>query len=84
MFNVDSDRVEVLEPPDRLPLQPSDMYKAVPHIEMPQINCNRVLVMDYCYLNTKTSLRDYNNHYEVSFVDSEYVAASDESFSDSL
>ncbi|XP_068898023.1 uncharacterized protein [Tenebrio molitor] len=84
VWNIATDSFEVIEPPDDIKLQPAEKYQVLPHIDIPRTNCNGVLVMDYCYSKTKTSLRDYNNYYEICLSsDCISVRSSDDSLSDS-
>lgn len=85
VWNILTDSFEVIEPPEDFLLQPpSYNYQVPPNLEIPKTNCNGVLVMDYSYSKTKTSLRDYNNYLEIclttDFLTSDY---SDNSNSDS-
>ncbi|EFA10338.2 uncharacterized protein LOC100141521 [Tribolium castaneum] len=82
IWNIATDSFEVIEPPDDIKLQPTEKYQELPHVDFPSTHCNGVLVMDYCYSKTKTSLRDYNNYYEICLrSDSISLRSSDDSFS---
>lgn len=66
-WNVTSDAFEVIEPPENCKLQLATENVQMLQIHIPISNNKKVFVMDFNCLSSKTSLRDYNNHYEVRF-----------------
>lgn len=69
-WNIASDTFELIESSENCKLptsqaEPFDIY-------IPPINCKTVLVMDFNSHSSKTSLRDYNNYYEVTMKKTEF------------
>lgn len=66
LWNIVNDTFELIESSDYVRLEPVESFKKLPPIEVPRINCKKVLVMSYRrHHNSKLKLRDYNNCYEI-------------------
>lgn len=66
LWNIMTDSFELLESSEHVRLQPVESFKKLPQIEVPKVNCKKVLVMNYRrHHNSKLTLRDYNNYYEI-------------------
>ncbi|KAL3267974.1 hypothetical protein HHI36_007110 [Cryptolaemus montrouzieri] len=40
-------------------------FKPIPPLKLPKVHCQKVLVLDYGFMSTKTVLRDYSSNYEI-------------------
>lgn len=66
LWNIVTDQFELLETSEHVKLEPVESFRKLPQIEVPKINCKKVLVMSYRrHHNSKLKLRDYNNYYEI-------------------
>lgn len=66
LWNIVTDSFELIESSEHARLEPVETFKKLPQIEVPKINCKKVLVMSYRrHHNSKLKLRDYNNCYEI-------------------
>ncbi|KAF5286641.1 hypothetical protein FQA39_LY16215 [Lamprigera yunnana] len=64
-WNIADNIFEVIEPPLKYKLQTKWYSTELPLIKMPSILHKKVLVMDQLLAESKRSLRDYNNCYEI-------------------
>ncbi|KAK4875183.1 hypothetical protein RN001_011605 [Aquatica leii] len=84
-WNITNNLFEVIEPPLKFKLQTKWYSTTLPFIKIPSIVHKKVLVMDQLLAESKRSLRDYNNCYEIC-IDSKQLycgsASSDEEYFD--
>lgn len=64
-WSIETDAFDVIELKEPTKLLPSNEPQEKLLYEIPKNNFSEVLIMDYYYTTSKTSLRDYNNYYEV-------------------
>ncbi|XP_056633600.1 uncharacterized protein LOC130443138 [Diorhabda sublineata] len=62
-WSIESDAFDIIDHKEPTKLLPADELIDTPDYDIPR--CKEVLVMDYCYAASKTSLRDSNNYYEI-------------------
>uniref|UniRef100_A0A1Y1K8R7 DDB1- and CUL4-associated factor 15 WD40 repeat-containing domain-containing protein n=1 Tax=Photinus pyralis TaxID=7054 RepID=A0A1Y1K8R7_PHOPY len=64
-WNIADNTFEVIEPPMKFKLQTQWFSTDVPLVKIPSIVHKKVLVMDQLFEESKRSLRDYNNCFEI-------------------
>ncbi|XP_018575808.1 uncharacterized protein LOC108914464 [Anoplophora glabripennis] len=64
-WSIETDAFDVIELKEPTKLLPSNEPQEKLLYEIPKNNFSNVLIMDYYYTTSKSSLRDYNNYYEV-------------------
>ncbi|KAK9881702.1 hypothetical protein WA026_017221 [Henosepilachna vigintioctopunctata] len=63
-WNIATDAFKVLFSPSEKLCLVKD-FKPISPFKLPKVNCQKVLVLDYGFMSTKTILRDYASNYEV-------------------